>query len=129
MEISMGKMKKWRRHTAEFKSQVIQRMKTCANISELARELGVQRKLLYVWKDEVEGRRETADRVGVDSAEDRKRTQLEKEVEKLRAALAREVVKNDFFRSALRNLETSSRTSGSSASTKAYVRSRNRKAR
>src|SRR4051794_28257511 len=129
MENNVGKMKKWRRHTAEFKSQAVQRMKTCANISELARELGVQRKMLYVWRDEIEGRPEMASSAVGATPEDRKRTQLEKEVEKLRAALAREVVKNDFFRSALRNLEASSQMDGSSASTKPSVRSRNRKAR
>ena len=34
----MAKMKKWRGHTVEFKRQVVERMKTCQNIQELARE-------------------------------------------------------------------------------------------
>ena len=46
----MAKKAKWRRHTVEFKRQVVERMKTCQNIHELARELKLQRKLLYTWK-------------------------------------------------------------------------------
>src|ERR1035437_7029760 len=43
----MAKMAKWRRHTVEFKREVVERMNTCQNIHELARELKLQRKLLY----------------------------------------------------------------------------------
>ena len=46
----MAKMAKWRRHSVEFKRQVIERMKTCENITGLARELKLQQKLLYTWK-------------------------------------------------------------------------------
>jgi len=46
----MAKKAKWRRHTVEFKRQAVERMKTCQNIAELARELDIQRKLLYTWK-------------------------------------------------------------------------------
>jgi hypothetical protein len=35
----MAKKAKWRRHTVEFKRQVVERMKTCENIGALAREL------------------------------------------------------------------------------------------
>ena len=52
----MAKMAKWRRHTVEFKRQAVERMKTCQNIQELARELKVGRKLLYTWKYQLEGR-------------------------------------------------------------------------
>jgi transposase-like protein len=51
----MKKMKKWRRHTVEFKRQAVERMKTCKNIEALAQELNIQRKLLYTWKYQFEG--------------------------------------------------------------------------
>ena len=54
----MAKMAKWRRHTVEFKRQAVERMKTCENIEGLARELKIQRKLLYTWKYQFEGRPE-----------------------------------------------------------------------
>jgi len=122
-------MKKWRRHTAEFKLQAVQRMKTSPNITDLAKELGIERKLLYTWRNEIEGRARKAEIGTPLSPEDRRVTQLEKELAKTRVALAREVVKNDFFRSALRNLEVSTQNSGSSALTKPSTRTRNRKAR
>ncbi len=52
----MAKKAKWRRHTVEFKRQVVERMKTCQNIHELARELKIERKLLYTWKYQFEAR-------------------------------------------------------------------------
>jgi len=51
-------MGKWRRHSREFKQAAVERLKTAANVHELARELGVERKLLYTWKYQFEGRPE-----------------------------------------------------------------------
>jgi transposase-like protein len=51
-------MAKWRRHKREFKRQAVERMKTSGNIHELARELDIERKLLYTWKYQFEGRPE-----------------------------------------------------------------------
>ena len=51
-------MGSWRRHSREFKQQAVEKMKTSGNINELARELGVERKLLYTWKWQFEGRPE-----------------------------------------------------------------------
>ena len=51
-------MATWRRHSREFKQQAVERMKTSDNIHELARELKVERKLLYSWKYQFEGRPE-----------------------------------------------------------------------
>ena len=80
----MAKKAKWRRHTLEFKRQVVERMKTCQNVQELARELGVERKLLYTWKYQFEGRPEPRHaNLGV-SAEDRKEKQHREEIAKLK---------------------------------------------
>ena len=54
----MAKMAKWRRHKLEFKQKAVERMKSCGNIEALARELKIQRKLLYTWKWQGEGRAE-----------------------------------------------------------------------
>ena len=35
----MANKRKWRRHSVEFKRQVVERMKTCENVEALAREL------------------------------------------------------------------------------------------
>jgi transposase-like protein len=42
----------------EFKPQVVERMKTCQNIHELAPELNIERELLYTWSYQFERRPE-----------------------------------------------------------------------
>ena len=98
-------MKKWRRHTKEFKRQAIERMKTCENIEALAQELNVQRKLLYTWKYQFEGRPEPRHANYGITAEERREKQLQNEVNKLKSALADRVLENDFLKSALLRVE------------------------
>lgn len=128
----MARMRKWRRHTLEFKRQVVERMKTCENIHELARELKLQRKLLYSWKYQFEGRPEPRHaNLGI-AAEDRKEKQLRNEITKLKVALAEKVLETDFFRSALLKVEEGrqrSTVSGARASTTPSGRGRKSKAR
>ena len=97
----MEKMRNWRRHTLEFKKQIVERMKTCENIHELARELKIERKLLYTWRYQFEGRPEARHANYDLTAEERKEKQLREEVNKLKAALAERVLENDFLKSAL----------------------------
>jgi len=127
----MAKMKKWRRHTLEFKRQAVERMKTCENIEALARELKIGRKLLYTWKYQFEGRPEPRHaNLGV-TAEDRKDKQLRDEITKLKSALADKTLENDFFRSALLKVKEGRRqsmTTGATASTTSSSRGRKSKA-
>jgi transposase-like protein len=67
-------MSKWRRHSVEFKGQVIERMKGCENIQALAGEPKVERKLLYSWKYQLEGRPEPRHANLAESAEQRQKT-------------------------------------------------------
>ena len=94
-------MRDWRRHTVEFKRQVVERMKTCGNIHALARELKIERKLLYTWKYQFEGRPEPRHaNLGI-AVEDRKEKQLREEIGKLKSALADKTLEIDFFKTAL----------------------------
>ena len=71
----MARMRKWRRHTVEFKRQAVERMQVSENVTALARELGIQQKLLYTWKYQLEGRPEPRHaNLGI-TAEDRKEKQ------------------------------------------------------
>ena len=127
----MAKMAKWRRHTVEFKRQAVERMKDCENIEALARELKLQRKLLYTWKYQLEGRPEPRNaNLGI-TAEDRKEKQLRDEIAKLKSALADKTLENDFFRSALLKVKEGRQRStetGASASTTSSSRGRKSKA-
>ena len=127
----MAKKAKWRRHTLEFKRQVVERMKTCQNIHELARELKIERKLLYTWKYQFEGRPEPRHaNLGI-TAEERKDKQLRDEITKLKSALADKTLEIDFFRSALLKVKEGRQRStetGASASTTSSGRGRKSKA-
>src|SRR5438874_7551179 len=101
----MAKKRKWRRHTIEFKRQVVERMKTCGNIEALARELDLERKLLYSWKYQFEGRPEPRHANLGKTAEERREDQLRREIVRLKAALGEKAVEIDFFRSALHRIE------------------------
>ena len=101
----MAKMAKWRRHTVEFKREVVERMKTCPNVRELARELKIQRKLLYLWKNQFEGRPEAGHANLASTAEERKDKPLREEIAKLKSALVEKTLENDFFKSALRRIK------------------------
>jgi transposase-like protein len=127
-----ARMAKWRRHSVEFKRQVVERMKTCENIHSLARELKLERKLLYTWKYQLEGRPEPRHANLATSAEERKDKQLRDEIAKLKSALADKTLENDFFESALLKIKEArqqSINSGASASTGSSSRGRKSKAR
>jgi len=127
----MARMRKWRRHTLEFKRQVVERMKACENIHELARELKLQRKLLYTWKYQIEGHPEPRHANLATTAEERKDKQLRDEIGKLKAALAEKTLENDFFKLALLKVQERRRQSGGnggSASTTSSSRGRKSKA-
>ena len=113
-------MAKWRRHSVEFKRQAVDRMKMCENIGALARELKLQRKLLYTWKYQFEGRPEPRRANLGTSAEERKDKQLREEITKLKSALADKTLENDFFKGALRRIRErrqNDTASGATAST------------
>ena len=48
--------RKWDRWPAEFRQRALERMKSCQNVKVLAKELGVARQLLYLWRQQAEGR-------------------------------------------------------------------------
>jgi transposase-like protein len=127
----MAKKTKWRRHSVEFKRQAVERMKTCENIGALARELKLQRKLLYTWKYQLEGRPEPRHANLATTAEERKEKHLLDEIGKLKAALAEKTLENDFFANALLRIQEGRRQSsvpGVSASTTESGRRRTSKA-
>ena len=128
----MEVMRKWRRHTVEFKRQVVERMKTCENIEALARELDLERKLLYTWKYQFEGRPERNHASYGMTAEERKEKKLQEENARLKMALAEKALEIDFFKSALLRVDPERRWepvgNGGRASTKSSARGRRSKA-
>ena len=74
--------KRVRRHTNEFKLMCVERMKQCDDIGALAKELGIHRRMLYRWRDQLE----PVDR-GEGTHNSREAT-LRQEVSRLKQALA-----------------------------------------
>jgi len=127
----MKKMAKWRRHTVEFKKQAVERMKTCKNIHALARELNIERKLLYTWKYQFEGRPEPRHANLGTTTEERSDKRLRDEITKLKSSLGQKTLENDFFKNALLNIKEKRQpniATGASASTEPSNRGRKSKA-
>ena len=99
-----------------FRQMAVDRLKQCENIVELAKELGIHRRLLYRWRDQLEPT-ETGD--SPPPANSREST-LRKEVSRLKRVLAEKVLEVDFFKGALHTVEARRQqtgTSGAQAST------------
>jgi len=69
-------------------------MNSCENILRLSRELGVHRRLLYKWRDDVDSA--TGD--GEVTLPNSRESTLRKEIGRLKRLLADKTVEIDFFR-------------------------------
>jgi transposase-like protein len=88
----------------------VERLKSCDNIVALAQELGVHRRLLYKWREQLEPTEAAEDSPPQNSRE----STLRKEVSQLKRLLADKAVEVDFFRGALQKVEARRQRKGSS---------------
>ena len=98
------------RYRNEFRRMAVERLKSCDNIVALSQELGVHRRLLYKWRDQldpVEPREESPPQNSREST-------LRKEVHQLKRVLADKTLEVDFFKSALQKVEARRQRKGSS---------------
>ena len=110
----MGRRSKYRVFTAAYRELAVRRLRESNNVSELCRELGISRQLLYQWRDRLEQREHQLD---PDKAAER---QLREENAQLKKALAEKTLQVDFFKGALQKIEALRRAptgSGETAST------------
>lgn len=87
------------RHPLEFRQMAVERMKRCENIVALSEELGVSRRLLYRWRDQldpIEDRQEPT--------ESPRESTLRKENHQLKRVLAEKTLEVDFFKGALQKI-------------------------
>ena len=134
-ESKESKRKAGRRNTpVVVKVQAVERMTLGANVTELARELGVDRSLLYYWKAKLsEGTlrgSEGGEEVPLE-AHEREMRSLRAELAQAQSALGRAAAELDFFAAVLRRIEPSvpSRpASSASTSTSSSPSGRRRKA-
>ena len=98
------------RYPNEFRRKAVERLKSCENIVALSQELGVHRRLLYKWRDQldpVEPREESP-------AQNPRESTLRKEVHQLKRLLADKTLEVDFFKGALQKIEARRQRNGSS---------------
>lgn len=108
---------KYRKYTKEFRESALRRLAAAANVSELCRDLGISRQLLYQW-------RATAERV------ERKRSigceqRLRQENGQSKKALVRRTLEVDFLKAACAKVEALRPGSTGSGETASGTRSGN----
>jgi len=108
------------RYPKAFRQMAVERLKGCDNIIALSRELGIHRRLLYKWRDQLEP---IEDNVGP-PANSRER-ELRQQVAQLKRVVADKTLEADFFRGALQKIEArrqSKDNSGGTASTNKFAK-------
>jgi transposase-like protein len=99
----------------------VERLKRCENIVALSEELGVHRRRLYKWRDQLD----PVDIGDEPLPENPHESTLRKEVSQLKRRLAEKTLELDFFRGALQNVEARRQGSGTSGNKASTTKSRN----
>jgi len=90
-----------KRYSRKFQRAAVERMKSCANVDELAKELGVTRRCLYKWRAKVDHLEPGEEEPRPNSHESAYR----KQVHQLKRMLAEKAMKVDFLKGALQKVE------------------------
>ena len=110
----MGK-KRVAKYSLKFRRIAVERMKGCNNIATLAKELGVERKSLYLWRDQLDPESVIRRKSGPPAKS--REVELEQEVSRLKGVLADKTLELDFFKGALQKIEERRRQSKNSGGT------------
>jgi transposase-like protein len=105
----MGQESKYRKFTKEFRESALRRLGLTANVSELCRELGISRQLLYSWR-ETEQREQQKQAQGAEQ-------RLRQENAQLRKALVKRTLEVDFLKAACEKIEALRQTATGSGET------------
>ena len=108
----MAKKRAVGRYPKSFRKMAVERLKSCDNIVALSEELGVHRRLLYKWRDQLEPL-EDDQGPPVDSRE----RELRQQVARLKRLVADKILEADFFKGALQRIEARRQSKGSSGET------------
>ena len=103
----------------EIRKMALERMKDCANITALAKEMSLSRSALYKWKWQTEAREEWAE-----SQASYPVRELRKQIQELKRVLAEKSLEVDFFKGALQKIEARRQRSGDSGETASTTKSR-----
>ena len=93
----MGTRKRVNKYPRAFKLMAMERMKKSENVCELAKELGIDRSVLYHWRNHlkmIEG-----------GAADSPVRELRRQIRELKRVVADKTLEADFFKGALQKVE------------------------
>jgi transposase-like protein len=114
----MSKTKGRRRYSEKFKREAVARTQEWNNITALARHLGIDRKMLYQWKWQQEGRPPRKPLPLTTQAAERGSLEtLRRENLHLKRVLAEKTLEVDFFKGALQKVEARRRSREGSGET------------
>ena len=89
--------KRYKKYPKELRAMAVERLKSCGNVTALAKEVGIDRALLYKWRE----RMEADEGKGVARVDSRERRQ---EIDELKRLLAEKTLEVDFFKGALQKV-------------------------
>jgi transposase len=98
------------RYSNAFRQMAVARLESSENIVALAEELGIHRRLLYKWRDQLELIED-----GKGPPANARERELRKEVGQLKRLLGNKMLELDFFKGALQKVEARRQSSGGSA--------------
>lgn len=101
---------RWRKYSPAFRARALELLKSCSNVSELARELGIRRKWLYKWRNQARAKAARTDGdtkfpAPVEAVREPDNGALRQRLADLERLAGRQTAEIDFFRNALRRVE------------------------
>jgi transposase len=112
-----------KQYSMRFRQRVVERMQLENNISQLSRELGLDRSMMYIWKRKLEGRAYGNVRTGKVDVRDRQIQELQGKIAGLEGVIGRQALELDFFEGALRRIRETEPQSDGGGETKSTPRS------
>ncbi len=106
------------RYPKAFRKMAVERLKSCDNIVALSEELGVHRRLLYKWRDQLEPIED-----GEAPPANSRERELRQQVSRLKRLVADKTMEADFFKGALQKIEARRQSRGNSGETASTNRS------
>ena len=107
--------KRVNKYPKAFRQMAVERMRNCDNVSALAQELGVDRTVLYHWRNLTPGEAASGATSPV--------RELRKEIRDLKRVLAEKALEADFFKGALQKVEARRQKDSGSGGTASTTRS------
>jgi len=98
-----------RKFDEAFERSVVERMKTCNDVSSLVRELQVSRSQAYRWRDEALGRIAVPSPRTAAQIQEKKEELQKRRIAELERLVARQALDLDFFKGALLRIEENRR--------------------